>query len=390
MQKKNKNKPKYLFNLFIIIFVFFIISSFTKTNTFIPPKINDTIIVIDSVWENDTLYIYETLHITVNTYDSLKNNLDSTTQEITNTDSNIINNLDNLDTLNLNLPERGFIHPTSISRASYKTPFEKIISYPSYTFGYNLSLLNFSNSNVFIDNNAEYKELYNKSLTEKNALSVGGFVELSRNNYSLETGGYFTRFFEDFKFSESYETVNISTFYNFFEIINWKVDTIYFLNLDSLLLGDTVWMPYFDSTLIVSIDSNLTTNYDTTKYDSNYDTKNLYTYFEIPIIFGYDYKFNSFIFSLKAGIITSFFISTKGFNILYKNKYIVSKNENINFSKVFFSSYLSTKITYKITPSFGFYVEPFYRLPLTQSYYNSLITTRLTAYGVKFGLQYTL
>jgi len=381
MISSKKSKKQYLVFLSASLFFFFIISSFSGNNNLIPPKTNDTIIVLDSVWQNDTLYIYETLHITVNTYDTVKNDaIDTINEAVTEINSEI----------DLDLPERGFIHPTSISSAKYKTPLERILSFPTYTFGYDFSPMIFSNQTFFINENEEYKDLYINSLTERYVFSAGSFAELSRNNYLIESGFYFTRFFENFKFSESYETVTINNFYNYYDIINWNVDTIYFLNIDSLLLGDTVWIQYFDSTFTITQDSNFVTNYNVAKYNSNYNNKNLYTYFEIPIIFGYKFNYQNFNFSLKAGIITSFFISTQGFHISYKDKYIVSKNTNGDFAKVFYSSYLSSKIVYNLTPYFGFYVEPFYRFPLSVNRKNNLITNKLYAYGIKFGLQFSL
>ncbi len=384
--KKLKNRAIYLvYRIFIFVIILLIMSafSFLPANRYIPPQINDTIVVYDSVWVNDTLFIYKNIYITFSVTDSVPED------NIANTDT-LMNDVTESDSLpDYDIVDRDFIYPTSISRASYKTPFERVVTFPNYTIGTEIMPMGFTALKQFSTTNNEIKTLYNNSLKQRQAFSTGGFVELTKNRYSIHLGTYSTKFYEKLNYSESSSEIFPISYYNIFDVLNWNVDTIMFLNLDSLLAGDTVWEPYYDTIKYTLKDSTFINTYDTITNNTKYNLTNTYTFFEIPIIFGYKINFNRFSFSFKAGIITSFFISSKGFNISYHNKYIVSKNEYLNFSKVFFSSYFSSKFAYKINPNIGLYFEPFYRFPLSKTYSNNLVVSKFTNYGVKIGVQYT-
>ena len=368
------NKKFRLLVLLIFPFIFLFLNFSNIPSNILPPHVNDTIITYDSVWVNDTLFIYETIHITA---DNNNNNSQDTI-------------LAEQDTTNYyEYLSRGFINPTSFVFRKKQTLFNKIITFPDYTTNISTSIFNLSLLNANSNTDMDFNDLLNNSLSPRYGVSIGNSIELSKKNILLETGYAYTVLFEKFNFYKELIDIDTSSYYKIFDVSNWKVDTILFLNLDSLLIGDTVWMQYLDSTLITTQDSTFATDYDTITQTYNYDENNTYSYIDIPIIFGYDFSYKKFIFSVKAGIIGSFPVRTSGKSFSYLNGFEAKNiNEILNFRKIFFSTYTALGIKYRLGNHFGFYIEPFLRYPITHTYKNYTISRKYYSYGIKFGCQF--
>lgn len=384
MTENKKNKinlhHRKFFSVLFSLFGFVFISSFSATNSLYPPDIKDTIIVYDSVWQNDTLYIYETLHITVSveTTDSLENINEDSLQAEENFENNFVQEDD--------VVERDFLHPTNYFNPQIDKKSDKFLSLQDFSVGYEFMPVNFSVYNYSTASNSNFNDLLNNSLTPKFAYSTGFFAEIDKNNFAIQSGMYHTQFWERFYMIDEFTNIDTLININILQTTKWQVDTVYFLNLDSLLQGDTVWIPYFDSTKINYVDTNIVTTFDTTNTVYEYYSKNRYTYFEVPLIFSYNFNFQRFNIGLQAGVIASFLIQNRG--LMFGNDGLVLLQKQIPRTKIFVSPYISFKAGYKITDNLSVYVSPFYRFPMQNFYSEELIFRKMSAYGAKFGIQY--
>lgn len=156
---------------------------------------------------------------------------------------------------------------------------------------------------------------------------------------------------------------------------------------DSMIhVSDSIWQSIIDTNLVSIYDSTLKTVYDTLK---NKKLRNTYSYFEIPVMVGYEVSLGNFDFALKGGIITSFLINTSGNNTTYNTGELNSISTYLPFEKVFFSGIISVSVNYNITDHWGVYAEPYYRQSLSGMLQNNnILNQRVNAYGARFGLRY--
>jgi len=336
-----------------------------KTN---PPDITDTIYVYDTIFQYDTVYIYETVYDTVYIYDTVE--IEKNTDTLLTVDSSKNKHI----TLNFQLKLPTFKYQP------------KFFAGAEISFLKSYKIYNWNN-----DVNSEYKQLYKESYKYLFSLSTGFYFHINYQSKIFQTGINYLQIAEKFEFYKQNLKIDTLKYYNFFQNSTFKVDTTWFVDLDSLLQGDTVYFPYLDTIYSYFKDSTLITNYDSIKNIISGKSLNLYSYFEIPLIFGYQFDFKKFSVTPKAGIILGIYTFSRGKSLDFNSTYYIINQKNINnFPFLNLSLYLSTNFKYKINPRFWIFTEPIFKYNITKSIESNYAETKFLSFGIKFGFHYQL
>ncbi len=230
----------------------------------------DTTYTLDSIWRNDTLFIVKKMHLTV----------------IIDNNETIIDTQKHSDNKQL---------PVNLQPVALEPVRKKFINYNNISLIYELGFYNVvkSQTDEFLEN----------TLTNLYSNSFGLSFDVEQLFFRYSVGLMLTNYYEKFEFNDKWNVID-SAIQTIVDINSyWEVDTFWYLNLDSLLVGDTVWCPYYDSNQIVIYDTSYKTNYDTTKYQRYYNRINKLRFIELPIIAGFNYTYKRWTFSVSSGFI---------------------------------------------------------------------------------------
>jgi len=367
-----RKKFKTLFFVIItisLIYIPFVFENKLFSNNFKSPKYpnsNDTIIVYDTVYEYDTIYIYETIYDTVFVYDTLH-------LEITEPVDSINNLKDS--TLSINDLDTASLPPDYLSNIKFKIGF---------CFGIFSNIDFITHKNI---ENKEFNQLFVSSFKPNLCNSYGINFETFYKNTFFETGINKTILRENFDFNYQKLNIELNPYFRYFQNTNTEIDTIYFLDLDAYLQGDTVWIPFKDTTYNYFKDSVLTNNYNTTTSETKNQNINKYYYTEIPIIFGYQLEKNKYNFGIKSGIIFGKIRKIEGNSFVYKNDYQITDIKNVaQFPKTTYYLYSSFYYEYKINPRLSIFSECFFKQNLNTIYTGYQLSKNFFSFGVTFGI----
>lgn len=146
--------------------------------------------------------------------------------------------------------------------------------------------------------------------------------------------------------------------WNYFQREIVLYDTTWFINMDSLLVGDTVWVPYVETTTQYLNDSTITQKLDTTYQTKN--TKNLNHYISLQIPFSVSYTLfsnNRFFVDVTGGATAGLLLHTSGKIISPETGEIIDVEGFNNIDSWNFSLYGGSRVTWKITPLFSMYLS---------------------------------
>ena len=268
---------------------------------------------------------------------------------------------------------------------------EIILSSNHWFVGLNFSP-NYNKINYTVSNN-ENNNLVDKLKSSSNnnlAYSFGADIGYNFKNISLISGINYTQFNE--KFNAEYEEINIKQI-NYWEYNN-STQTIYdttnYINIDSLMQGDTTYVQIIDSTEITVTDSSLASENDTSITNKNMKYINKYKYIEIPLIIEYTFnRANKISPFIRTGLITGLHIKTQGFTYSTQNNQQLIENTDLPYIKANFWLLFGAGINYKLNDKFSVLVYPYYRYHL-----NSIIADKtyyrqsLNNMGINFGFRY--
>lgn len=373
---------KYIISISIIfLLIYSTLFSFPNNNSFkinqtLPPEVKDTIYVYDTIVQFDTIYIYETVYDTVFIFDTINYsdiiNDSLKTSIVDSTSFDTINNRKFQINLEFKLPEFKYKFKFYAGGDIGFSYFHKITSW---------------NENV----TSEYKNLYRKSSKYSFGITSGFNIMTNYQNFEVQTGINYNQYLEKFDFFHQKLNIDTLKYFSFFQNNFYKVDTIFYLDLDELLHGDTVWLPIFDTTFTYFRDSTLITEYDSIFNNVEKKSLNLYSYIEIPLIFGYQFNKRKYSITPKAGIIFGINIHRKGYNFGFFNEnYFISNIKTNNYPKINLSFYGSVNLRYKIRRNLFLYSEPSFSFNLNKAYSNQYNKTRFLRCEVKFGFYYLL
>jgi len=269
---------------------------------------------------------------------------------------------------------------------------EEIIATSNHWFvGLNISP-NYSFINYSV-NNQENSNLVNKlnsSSSNGLAFDLGAEFGYQFKNISLISGVNFTQYNE--QFNAEYEETLIQDI-NYWEYNNYTqtiYDTTYYVNIDSLIQGDTSYIQVIDSTQITITDSSLTSTSDTSISKQNMKYVNKYKYIEIPLTIEFTFnrvkKFSPFV---RTGLITGLHIKTQGFTYNVENNEQLIENTDLAYVKANFWLLFGAGVRYKLNDKFSLMLYPYYRYHLNdlindETYYRQSLNNM----GIKFGVRY--
>jgi len=315
----------------------------------------DTTFTVDSVWKGDTLYLYRIRHITV----------------IVDNDK-LSNKTDTIKLSNFSPPKIDIVRYNFIAENYHHAKKTSSFKINSISPSIGVGKFNIKNDINIIDTNIRpilYTEL-------------GFLLNSNFNNFTYSTGLSLVNYFEHY----NYSLKNISIDTNFSQTITpntfWTVDTVFFLNLDSLLIGDTVWISYYDSNFNVTYDTNNFVNYDTSVFHHNSQRINSINYIEFPIIFGRDFMLKNWQISLQIGLITG---------VYYRSNFRIKGKEEEPYviplvSKVNFYAFGALNINYSFSKRLSIFLKISSKMPLNYNYSVYNTKYKYYSYGLSTGL----
>ncbi len=385
-----------IISIIILLHVFGLIENQFMANNFsdnIPPKTEDTIYtydtvyVYDTVFENDTMYIYEYIyqkvHIKIipdidsSSKDTNKLKIDTNYQQ-----SDTTNQHSNSDTFFIS-PQKNNLFKNLTNSSFLKNSKYKA----SYNFSISYNIDKYSKLYANQEFNYLYKQSFRPSISQSHSI---GF-EMINNNIIYQTGIYYNRIHEDFYFDYQYVSIYLQTYYKYFQNYSTKADTIYFIDLDAYLQGDTIWIPYYYDVYNFFKDSVLSSNIDTAKININYTNSNRYSYVEFPFIVGKNFNIEKHNFGFKLGIFAAYLHNISAKTLIYNTQYqmisLDRQKDMHKFSLILFSSFFYQK---DISQKFNIGVEIFCRQNMTSLTLAPAMKKYFLQGGITFSLLYRI
>ncbi|MEA2040935.1 MAG: hypothetical protein U9N85_00090 [Bacteroidota bacterium] len=334
-----------------------------------PPATNDTIIINDTVFRGDTIVIYQTVKITETYRDtvlvfdtvqyrpdvSIQNSIDDTLREQTNT----------------------------FKKPVVESPYSlTLLGGPLYSAM--IFKPDFLYENLAASNNNAHTGIPSYQI------QIGG--EYSKGLNTVETGVNYLKMAQKFTMPQAQFAIDTLLSYNYFFREELQIDTIWFINIDTLLAtGDTLWVAYEDSNYVSVPDSIQAYTTDTTKVFKNFNSKNTYRFIEIPLIFGHSFRVGKHYVSTKFGIISSFFVNSKGNLVsLDDGEQPESISGRIKKSPIIYSYYIAAGTKFYINRQFDFVIDAFYRGSINSMFNDYPIILQNRMYGLRMGISYKI
>ncbi len=270
----------------------------------------DTVITVDSIYRHDTLFIYYKKHITYTFLD-------------TNT--------------------------------YYKELKKKINSRLSTLDNEIIPVKNRYNRNFFSLNTAYFMSVgykfypnYRESIIPVNNFSMlqGVEVGLRHNNVMISSGLQMESVFFPVSFDKKWNEIFTRN-----DTLVWyrqkiKIDTVWVLNLDSLVHGDTVYEPYYDTTITEWKDTTNELFRDTLQIALQAQRLNSLHYARIPVIFAKTFSFKKFSLNVRSGLVFYYLINADYQIIDYETR----KFTNVRANKLLFSAVAGIRMNYAFIP----------------------------------------
>ncbi len=382
--KKNKisanNKLGSNFRLFIRFFIFLgllviSLSSFKpeitdyKKNGF--PDVKDTIFVYDTVVYYDTTFVYDTLYIPSDTNFKTEFN-------------------DSLLKLSGKLRYGEIVMQDSdfLLIKKFKRNKKKRLNVFSLDFLFSplYSFQTFNSGLIY----KSVTEINKKAVNASMGSNIGLNLNFHHKNHNFTSGINITNFRIDFS--------NLSVLYQIDTVlkmhldskIEMQIDSVALINIDTLIAtGDTVYYYFKDTTYNTLLDTSYIYEADTTESFYNERAKNSYTFFEIPLLYSHSFYTPNFNFSPEIGIITSFFVNSKGKIVSLTDLFQTNSLENEpKFAAVNLSIYAGIKFNYYITDRFDFVTSAYVRRNINSIYKDYPLISRFNSFGINFGFRY--
>lgn len=295
--------------------------------------------------------------------------------------------------LALSLPQNN-LSPDTVGYNFFGTPivFERTHWSVDAWFAPMLNRSTFGTKNL---ENKPYADDLNKRVSDVVTYeNVGADFNFSYKNWAFQIGASYMEFGQKMNVTNTVTGFIAKPVYSYMETHRLMSDTVWFINLDSLMhSGDTIWVPEIVKQYwVVKKDSIKGTAYDTLKTKSNHLIANRYSYFEIPLMAGYEIQHNKFSYTIKGGVAAGFFIKSAGRLPMYSSEdsYDLGKN-NLPYIKPNFSLLLSIRLDYHLSNKFTIFGEPYIRKNINSIFQNGYkVSQTFQSTGVKFGIRYLL
>ncbi len=271
--------------------------------------------------------------------------------------------------------------------------------------------------------------LYASNINPEFSWSAGLNLNYSFKNFNIQTGLAYTRFSEQFSYSKEETSINRTTDkqyirtgthkeinkYTIWEITDYEtvlkydsvpigyeivqkqennttvIDTIWHYVVDTVykqIPVDSVESVRYDTIMVVEYDSVDVVIIDTVKKRTIYDVINRYSYMEIPLTFGYEFKTKGKLsYTVSGGILTGLFINAQGKGVTLKDEIV--DLEHLPFLKINLSGVFALGVNYNLSKEFSLQLNGTYRQNFTSVYQQDyFLSQRFNAFGIRFGLMY--
>lgn len=222
-----------------------------------------------------------------------------------------------------------------------------------------------------------------------NMFTAGAGLNFQKGHFSLHGGFAYTHA----GFSTEYNALHYKTDT---VVISWitdggffQYDTLWVLNLDSLINGNPTYIAVIDSHFVHTSDTLSVNKPVTTKEVVSGTALTRISYIEIPLLAGYSLTSGKLSYRVKAGLIPGLLFYSKGNMANPYAKYGDMPADREVLSQWSLSGYTSFEIHYQPFARMGFSAEPFYRHSLTGLFNKDFpYQTRLSAVGCRFAIRY--
>lgn len=227
--------------------------------------------------------------------------------------------------------------------------------------------------------------------SSNSGFSIGLNAGYQYKNWLLQTGLTYSQINEDFNDTLITNISDSISYYEYYFTGHHELDTAYFTFIwdpdDSLY----ILVPYLHDTFITDLDSaqNWQTYNNTTR--RFYNNLNKYTYLEIPVSLGYEFKYQRFSIIPRIGGIIGILLNAKGRSIsFYDHDALIELDKNkLPFLKTTFSWMVGLGINYRFNDHFSLITEPFFKQNLNSIYTNRHpFSQRFSTAGLRAGLKY--
>lgn len=282
------------------------------------------------------------------------------------------------DTLGLNV----FGEPILSEKSKFGLSFSILGNYPINTYEANPSNENYS-QNQYIAN------IFNNNENPVISYSADLGVDYIERHCIISSGIGFQQIKHRFDSNVPTTLVDSTPEWNQFTNHAWDYDTTYYINIDTLAIsGDTLYLPYVDSTWIAFQDSTIVMNYDSTAGTKNIISNNIVRYINIPLWIGYRESTENWEFHAQFGLITSIPVYQK--TVWYDSnntEFIQSKNAPLN--DILLTGACRTYIARKIDDHWLIGIEPSYYYKLNQLFDKDYpLNTKQHIFRLGFRVQY--
>ena len=329
----------------------------------------------DTIIYFDTIFTYQIIYDTISVFDTVY------IEEYDKMPSRKVHKVKNKST-GLKTDNKFLTRDPVLSNGPHNTKLSMDISVSGFLPTYNFQ----SNK----DSNSELLQLRKTSFIPKGGYNTGLNLNYHLSNkFYIQTGFSFAMYNETIDFY-SVKTITDTTFSTEYHWTGQNIiDTIYFLNLDSLILGDTVWIAYYDTISTGTMDTIQIENYNSHDITNQHKGNNYWQYFEIPVLGVFNYNFQSFRLSFKTGIIAGLLYKFERTEVYSENSLFISSTQRSReLETLCWSTYLSLAAEYRLSEHWAVTGEPWIRFPLTQFTGSEGISLKYNAQGFKTGIRY--
>ncbi len=353
---------------FVVIYFVFKILSISTLSASTGFSVNDTIVI------NDTVYIYETVYVkkvivdTVFQHDTV---LYIEKQELKDLKFEI-------KTPPLTTVPTQFL-PNSINKkAKHSVGISANAAYPNLRFASGPAT-------------SDYRDKLELALSPMIGFGAGFEYHYHKPKLNFSTGIAYFEMQQNFRHTQIDTHIDSVLKYDYFNRQELDFDTIWFVNIDTLLAsGDTLWYAYIDTNYVFVPDSILVFEPDTTQTVKPTQTINKYRYIEIPLTAHLRvYQSSNFKVYANFGIISGIIFNSAGKIVSLKD---VNGSENISknqkFSPIQFSMFTGITVAVPLTNRLNMNIEAYRKQNLNSMFSNNPVSVRTTFSGMKCAIVY--
>jgi len=245
-----------------------------------------------------------------------------------------------------------------------------------------------------VNNNLLFAEQaqYGNNTLAKPGFSIGLGMNFHKKNNLFQVGVNYTEYRQESK----YKTIKHfpDTIFEL-DIIQggyYDYQTIWVINLDSLILGDTVYVAIVDSQFVHTTDTILKQHILNKRKIVDDNTSLRISYIELPITYGYRLTKGRTNLNIKLSIIPGLYTFSRGYIISPYSEYGLLPSQKLSFNKFVLSGAVGLEFYHNVNDRLGIVAEPYFRHNFTQIFDKDfVINQKYKSYGlIKLGIRYKL